>query len=77
MPRGFEVKRILGNIGRPGISMLIPPQNLILRSPDPAAWDLMGYNSFDGRAENLFKETTLHLSFTGYDVPILDGNRGA
>ena len=70
------MKRILGSIGNAGVSILILPQNPILREPDPTSWDLMGIDSFNGRPENAFKQTTLRLSFSESNAPIFDENGG-
>ena len=75
-PRDFEVRRILGNIGRAGISMLILPHELMIRAPNPASWENIGAEDFNGRAEDTFKHTTLHLSFTDYSLPISAGSKG-
>lgn len=56
--------------------MLVPPRGPILRKRDPGAWKLISTNEFDGRAEDHFNHTTLHLSFTDYTSPIYDGIRG-
>ena len=77
VPSNFEMTRILGNIGRAGISMLILPQELMTRAPNPASWKNIGVENFNGRQEDTFKQTILHLSFTGYNHPIFEGIGGA
>ena len=53
--------------------MLILPQELMVREPDPASWQNLGAEAFNGRAENTFGQTTLHLSFTNYKLSLYDG----
>ncbi|KAI9690167.1 MAG: hypothetical protein M1822_009128 [Bathelium mastoideum] len=69
-PEPYEFKRILGNIGRPGLTLLVPPQNPIQRPSDPGSWKVIGDKTFDGHPEDRFKKTSLHLSFTEYYVPL-------
>ena len=73
---GHEVKRIVGNIGRPGIAMLMPPSNPRIRNSKPNEWRLVKHANFDGVAEDCFSNTSLHLSFTGYESPIGLGLHG-
>ena len=67
-PRG--ITRIVGNLGRPGVVMLAPPQAPLVRGEDPESWRVINHSSFNGKPENCFPETTLHLSFTKYEVPL-------
>ena len=64
------ITRILGNLDRPGIVMLSPPSVPLIRPEDPGAWRLINHFPFDGQTEGLFKDTSLHLSFTQYEVPM-------
>ena len=65
-----SVTRLLGNLGRPGLVMLAPPQAPRLRSVDHVSWRLLNYSDFDGRVKDSFKDTSLHLSFTEYEIPM-------
>jgi hypothetical protein len=47
------------------------------RDLDPSSWRLDAYRPFDGTKLRSFGNTSLHLSFTDYHVPIFDGSRGA
>ncbi|KAL8793911.1 MAG: hypothetical protein Q9195_003530 [Heterodermia aff. obscurata] len=67
-PQG--ITRIIGNLDRPGLVMLAPPQAPLLRQADPGSWRLINHTNFDGNLENSFPETSLHLSFTEYEVPL-------
>ena len=64
------ITRILGNLDRPGIVMLSPPSAPLIRPEDPSAWRFINHFSFDGHVADLYKDTSLHLSFTQYEVPM-------
>ena len=72
----FEIRRVLGNVGRAGITMLIPPQSPCVRESKLESWNLINHADFDGTLEDCFKNTTLHLSFTGEEIPISKGTYG-
>ena len=61
---------MVGNVGKPGITLLIPPLNPMVKSRDPASWRLTSINEFNGAAEDHFAHTSLHLSFTNYYAPL-------
>ncbi len=69
----LSLKHVLGNVGRPGITLLIPPQDPMVRKVDLEAWKSANYNGFDGTAEDHFTNTSLHLSFTEGSSPVHDG----
>ncbi|KAF4622802.1 hypothetical protein G7Y89_g14223 [Cudoniella acicularis] len=73
----YELRRILGNVGRTGISMLVPPSNLLIRSVGPEMWNVVNHIDFNGKGEDDFKGTSLHLSFTEYNPPVSLGLHGA
>ncbi|KAK0643273.1 hypothetical protein B0T16DRAFT_459439 [Cercophora newfieldiana] len=64
---------ILGNVGKPGITLLTPPKDPMVREMDPAAWRTANYRVFDGAAEDSFSTTSMHLSFTEAHTPVYDG----
>jgi hypothetical protein len=70
MPHAYEMKRILGNVGKPGMVMLISPRDPMVREIDPGRWRLAEYPNFDGKPDDCFNRTSLHLSFTDYHVPM-------
>ncbi|KAF2230757.1 hypothetical protein EV356DRAFT_519402 [Viridothelium virens] len=69
-PLPYEFKRVLGNVGRPGLTLLVPPASPMMRPSDPASWKIVSDKIFDGHAEDHFRRTSLHLSFTAYYVPL-------
>ena len=72
-----KVKRVIGNVGRPGMAMLITPQRLRMSTLDHNTWNHVNHDGFDGTLENCFQHTTLHLSFTDWEMPIDVGAHGA
>jgi hypothetical protein len=76
-PEEWELKRVLGNVGRPGITFLVPPKQPITKLRDPSSWQVMSDTNFNGYAEDHFSKTSLHLSFTEYYLPLLqDSSHG-
>ena len=69
-PHPEEICRITGNIGRAGLAMMFAPQNVQMKSRDNTRWAMVNHADFDGKPENNFKGTSLHLSFTGYERPL-------
>lgn len=64
------IRRIPGNIGRPGIAYLVPPVDPLIETVTIKDWRQLSHDTFDGRLRNCFGSTSLHLSFTGASSPI-------
>lgn len=64
------MKRILGNIGKAGLVMLISPRDPLVRELDPGRWRFADHPEFDGKPDDCFTQTSLHLSFTSYHTPV-------
>lgn len=65
------IRRIPGNIGRPGLAYLVPPVNPLMKEVKiEEDWRQLGHDTFDGQLQNCFGSTSLHLSFTGASSPI-------
>lgn len=65
------ISYVMGNIGKPGIALLIPPPEPEVRKHDLEKWRLVEHNPFDGNlAGGRFEGTSIHLSFTGWEGPI-------
>ena len=75
-PQESVVRRSIGNIGKSGAAFLISPHNLNIRDPEYDRWRLVQHAIFDGAMENNFPETSLHFSFTGYELPVNTGQHG-
>ena len=65
-----DIQRVIGNIGRPGIAMMVPPQKPRLRTLDHDTWNCITHENFSGKVEDSFQQTTLHLGFSGWERPI-------
>ncbi|QGI92378.1 hypothetical protein CEK26_005447 [Fusarium fujikuroi] len=65
--------RILGNIGRPGLTLLIAPANPMLAPLDEGTWRISNLNRFNGKTEDMLSTTSLHLSFTDWSQPLNSG----
>ena len=72
----YEVHRVVGNIGRAGLAFLIPPQNPMVRAADHDSWQMVNHQQFDGKLEDSFRSTSLHLGFSGYEFPMTFGDHG-
>lgn len=66
---GNSVKRIIGNIGRTGICMLVAPFEPKIR-PLGNEYNLVEHAIYDRKREDNFKGTSLHLSFTNWTLPL-------
>ncbi|XDG08355.1 hypothetical protein ABKA04_007970 [Annulohypoxylon sp. FPYF3050] len=64
------LRGIVGNVGRPGVSMLIPPANPSISKASLDSWKLINHDKFDGKCSDSFNRTSVHLSFTGYEQSI-------
>ena len=50
--------------------MLIPPSSPRMSQPAFEKWKVINHAPFDSTCANHFDETSMHLTFTGYDVPV-------
>jgi hypothetical protein len=66
---GYEMKSITGNIGRQGISILVPPFEPRIRELSNS-YNLVLHETYDFKREDNFRETSLHLSFTDWTFPL-------
>ncbi|KAI0457846.1 hypothetical protein F5B21DRAFT_53627 [Xylaria acuta] len=71
-----EICQIKGSIGKPGIALMIPPKNPLIREMDLSKWHCVNHGAFDGKLHDSFGSTTLHLTFTDYIFPVDVGNHG-
>lgn len=69
------VERIIGNVGKPGLTFLFSPTNPKTRKLDFASWHLVNHPPFDGLSQDNFSGTSFHLSFTGFELPLNTGLR--
>ena len=64
-----SVRRIIGNIGRNGIRMLVAPTEPKCRALGNE-YNLVEHAAYDGKREDNFKATSLHLSFTDWTMAL-------
>lgn len=65
-----DVRHVMGNIGRPGTALLQAPVDPKIRSVGIEQWTYISAEDWDGYHRDSFKDTSLHLWFTGSSVPI-------
>ncbi|CZR51179.1 uncharacterized protein PAC_01054 [Phialocephala subalpina] len=70
LPSFTGIRRILGTLDRPGIVMLVPPQAPRVREPGLRSWKFVHQAAFDGYLKDSFQQTSLHLTFTEYKIPL-------
>lgn len=66
----FELMRIVGNVGKPGLTMMIPPSDPQIMRPEYERWQVINHARFDATCHDYFSKTSLHLSFSGYEQPV-------
>ncbi|KAI9705664.1 MAG: hypothetical protein M1820_005074 [Bogoriella megaspora] len=71
-----SVSRIRGNIGKPGVVMLVPPPELQVKSRNSADWTLINHAPFNNELVDSFQGTSLHLAFTEYSRAMNTGTHG-
>lgn len=73
---GVPIRRVLGSLGRPEVAFVTVPVSPMVKDFDVKNWRLINHRTFDGKLEDCFGNTSLHLSFTDYELPIDTGKRG-
>ncbi|KAF7593115.1 hypothetical protein BBP40_011994 [Aspergillus hancockii] len=58
--QAYELRRVLGTVGRPGITLLVPPDTPLVRKADPSSWKILSTNHFNGCAEDHLTRTSDH-----------------
>ncbi|OTB05970.1 hypothetical protein M426DRAFT_10107 [Hypoxylon sp. CI-4A] len=70
------IQRLFGNLGRSELAFLVPPSAPKLMEYNPADWNMINHEPFDGTFQDSFQGTSLHLSFTDFEMPVDIGVRG-
>jgi hypothetical protein len=65
-----RIRHVVGNVGRPGLTFLIPPTEVKIREAQNEHWMHINHAPFDGNLEDCFEPTTIHLGFTEYTLPL-------
>lgn len=71
-----DIRGVMGNIGRPGITFLVPPKDPLIKEVSIDEWPLIERHEFDGYLSDHFQNTSLHLSFTTAETPLNIGFSG-
>lgn len=64
--------RLLGNIGKPGLTLLTTPSDLLVAERDPGTWKMANYAPFNGEFIDCFSRTSLHLTVLDWSLPVSD-----
>ncbi|RAL04544.1 uncharacterized protein BO80DRAFT_398847 [Aspergillus ibericus CBS 121593] len=65
------VSHVIGNVGKPGVALLVSPPELEVREHDLERWRFVNHHPFNGSPTGgMFDGTSLHLSFTGWEGPV-------
>ncbi|KAK8070421.1 hypothetical protein PG997_010624 [Apiospora hydei] len=65
----LELRRVRGNVGRPGVSLIgwfTSGLETEWRQPRMDMWRVVNHNPFQGKLEDAFNSTSLHLNITGW-----------
>jgi hypothetical protein len=68
-PIASRIKQVKGNIDSPGLSLIFSVQNPRIR-PESVNYKAVAHADYDQKREDNFAATSLHLSFTGWNVPL-------
>ena len=72
-----KIQRIAGNVGKAGLALLINPSTPKIKQLGVGSYHLINHVSFDGKVEDNFRNTSLHLGLTGYELPVDIGTHGS
>ena len=73
--KGPDIRRVVGNVGKPGITLLVSPQNLLIKPPS-RDFRVITHADYDYQRLDSFSGTSLHLSFTKWMFPLDGGEYG-
>lgn len=66
--KGSTIVRILGNLGLPGLSLIVSAQNLMIRDMSDD-YRVTEHAPYDARRQDCFGGVSLHLSLTDWKLP--------
>jgi len=69
-PPANALRHVIESVGRSGLALLLSPRSTILREMDRDSWVMVNHVPFDGRYEDSFASTSLHLSLTGNEQTV-------
>ena len=65
--QGHRLSHLIGNVGKPGLALLLSPRDTLQMEPDLDTWQLVNHAPYDGVLEDNFATTSLHLALTGHE----------
>ncbi|MCJ1442089.1 MAG: hypothetical protein MMC23_002581 [Stictis urceolatum] len=68
----YKMRRIVGNIGKSGVCLLVAPDEPQIRTLSKN-YDVVTHAVYDELRENNFKGTSMHLEFSNWTAPLVDG----
>ena len=66
----YIIRHVTASIGKPGLALMVSAQDLEKPESDLDRWRQINHTPFDGKLENNFTSTTLHLWLTGSEQPL-------
>ncbi|KAH7310855.1 hypothetical protein B0I35DRAFT_439804 [Stachybotrys elegans] len=73
----FPVRHLVGNIGKPGLSIIGSVADPMIRPVEIETWRQVNHHEWDGMLPDNFGKTTLQLSLTGYELPLSINTQGS
>lgn len=70
LSRGPKIRHVMGNIGRAGTALLQAPDNPKIRKFGVEQWTFISGEAWDGHPRDAFRDTSLHLWFTGSSLDL-------
>lgn len=69
----YEMRSITGNVSRAGISILVSPLEPRIRELSNS-YNVVAHETYDSKREDNFRDTSLHLAFTDWTMPLVTEN---
>ncbi|KAI1196657.1 hypothetical protein F5X97DRAFT_304374 [Nemania serpens] len=76
-PRRTKIRHVMGNIGKPGTALLVPPIEPSMLMLGIEKWHLINFSAWDGQVTDCFADSSLHIWFTGFTQEVDIGYNGA
>ncbi|KAI0454299.1 hypothetical protein F5B21DRAFT_524704 [Xylaria acuta] len=76
-PGRIKIRHVMGNIGKPGAALLVPPIEPGMMTLGIERWHLINFSAWDGQARDCFADSSLHIWFTGFTQEVDIGYSGA
>lgn len=70
------IRHRIGNVGRPGLVLLLSNRNPDIGEPSLETWRMVNHSRYNGKVEDNFQSISLQLGLTGYEMPLNIHNPG-